>query len=74
MPVLNLTAITLLMVFVFLLAWVVCNSQDIYGDDRICLLLGVTDKTETIKLLGLAIAGVVAFFWGGGWLAEELMP
>ena len=49
--------------FVLLLAWVAFCSKDDCSGDRICLLLGVTEKTEAIKLLGLAIAGVVAF-WG----------
>ena len=62
-PVLGLTTAFLLAVFVSLLMWVVfCSKEDCSGD-RICLLLGVTEKIEAVKLLGLAIAGVVAF-WG----------
>ena len=62
-PVLDLIAFFFLAVCVLLLAWVAfddsngCNSGWIY--DR----LGVTEKTEAISMLGLAIAGVVAF-WG----------
>ena len=52
-------------IFSVLLLWVACLADE----DRIAArhwiyeLLGVTDKTEAIKLLGLAIAGVVAS-WG----------
>ena len=46
-----------------LLFWVAFGSKDDCSSHRICCLLGVTDKTEAIKLLGFAIAGVMAV-WG----------
>ena len=55
----------LLVFFVSLLAWVTFGSLDDCRHNTICYFLGVTEKTEAIKLLGLAIAGVVVF-WGGG--------
>ena len=50
-------------IFLVLLLWVAVGSEDDCSSHRICRLLGVTDKTEAIKLLGLAIAGVMAS-WG----------
>ena len=55
------TAALLLAAFVSLLAWVAFGSQDNCSGDMLCRLLGVTEKNAAIKLLGLAIAGVVAF-------------
>ena len=46
-----------------LLLWVAFGSEDYCKGDGMCWLLGVTDKTEAIKLLGFAIAGVMAS-WG----------
>ena len=45
------------------LLWVAFGSEDNCKGDGMCWLLGVTDKTEAIKMLGLAIAGVMAS-WG----------
>ena len=45
------------------LLWVAFGSEDNCRCHCVCWLLGVTDKTEAIKLLGLAIAGVMAA-WG----------
>ena len=59
------TAAFLLMFFVLLLAWVAfgnkigCDGRWIYDSLGLC----VTEKNAAIKLLGLAIAGVMAF-WG----------
>ena len=50
-------------VFSVLLLWVAGGSEDNCKSHCICWLLGVTDKTEAIKLLGFAIAGVMAS-WG----------
>ena len=48
-------------VFSVLLLWVAFGSKDNCTSHGMCWLLGVTDKTEAIKLLGFAIAGIVAF-------------
>ena len=45
------------------LLWVAFGSQDDCRCHYVCWLLGVSDKTEAIKLLGFAIAGVMAS-WG----------
>ena len=50
-------------VFSVLLLWVAFGSKDNCTSHGMCWLLGVTDKTEAIKLLGFAIAGVMAS-WG----------
>ena len=54
---------SVLLVLLVLLLWVAGGSEDDCGSHRICWFLGVTNKTEAIKLLGLAMAGIVAF-WG----------
>ena len=56
---------SVLSVLLVLLLWVAFGSQDDCSGDRIFCLLGVgaNGKTEAIKLLGLAMAGVVAL-WG----------
>ena len=61
MAVLDRTVVFSLVVFVSLLTWVAFGSQDNCSGDMLCRLLGVIDKTEAIKLLGLAMVGVVAF-------------
>ena len=53
--------LSVLFVLFVLLFWVALGSEDDCSSDRIFCLLGVTDKTEAIKLLGLAIAGIGAF-------------
>ena len=58
--------LSVLFVLFVLLFWVVFDSQDDCSSHRICCLLGINDKTEAIKLLGLAMAGIGAFFGGGG--------
>ena len=63
MSALDRTVAILLAVFLLLLALVAFGSDDNCGCHCICWLLGVTKKTEAINKLGLAIAGIVAF-WG----------
>ena len=57
------TAAFLLMFFVLLLVWVAFGDKIGCGGRWIYDSLGVIGKTEAINKLGLAIAGVVAF-WG----------
>ena len=63
MSALDWMAFFFLVVFLLLLAWVAFCSKDCCSGDWIYRLLGVTEKTEAINKLGLAVAGVVAF-WG----------
>ena len=63
MSALDWMAFFFLVVFLLLLAWVAFCSKDCCSGDWICRLLGVTEKTEAINKLGLAVAGAVAF-WG----------
>ena len=63
MSALGRTVAILLAVFLLLLTLVAFGSENNCGCHYICWLLGVTKKTEAINKLGLAIAGIVAF-WG----------
>ena len=63
MSVLDRTVAFFLVVFVSLLAWVAFDDRAGCGSGWIYDRLGVTGKTEAVKMLGFAIAGVVAF-WG----------
>ena len=53
----------LALLVLLVLLWVAFGSQDDCSCHYVCWLLGITDKTEAIKLLGFAIAGVMAS-WG----------